>query len=238
MIQQLKRSIVRAAYDAKEGHIASAFSVLDILWVLHNVVMGPDDVFILSKGHASLALYAILGFDLADFASYKSPLGGHPSRNELPRVTASTGSLGHGLPMAVGIALARKIKGRIGRVFCLVGDGECNEGSIWESLLLAKQHKLDNLTIIVDNNHSTNRALRLGDLTSKFQSFGFWVKQSDGHDQAELQRKLFMMYYSFPTVVVANTIKGKGCKRMENNPEWHHRAPNLEELNEILAELS
>ena len=238
MIQELKRKIVLAAYAAKEGHIASAFSILDILYVLYTEVMQPEDRFILSKGHASLALYAVLGSDLTDFGKYDSLLGGHPDRNKVPGVVASTGSLGHGLPMAVGIALARKIKSESGRVFCLVGDGECNEGSVWESILLASQHDLDNLTVIVDNNHSTDRSVNLTFLGPRFGSFGFAVSTVDGHDHAKLQKHLNEAFTRIPRVVIADTVKGKGCARMENNPEWHHKFPNSEELTEILAELS
>ena len=239
MINELKRRIVTAAYLAKEGHIASAFSVLDILFVLYTEVMRPEDCFILSKGHASLALYSIIARDdLKTFCRFDGALGGHPDRNKVPGVVASTGSLGHGLPMAVGIALARKIKNQAGRIFCLVGDGECNEGSVWESLLLANEHELDNLTVIIDNNRSTDRAIDLSCLEEKFRAFGFGTGAIDGHNHEELRSRLSVAHSRIPLAVVAKTIKGKGCKRMENNPEWHHKAPNREELNEILEELS
>ena len=238
MINDLKQKIVLAAYRAEEGHIASAFSILDILWVLYKEILHPEDRFILSKGHASLALYAILGLDMSDFCKYDSLLGGHPDRNKVPGVVASTGSLGHGLPMAAGVALARKIKGVPGRVFCLVGDGECNEGSVWESLLLASHHELDNLSVIVDYNHSTDRSLRLDNIEAKFRSFDFGISRLDGHDHNMLGKFLSSSFSGSPIVIIADTIKGHGCKRMENDPAWHHRVPNEMELAEIMMELS
>jgi transketolase len=174
-INELKKQIVLAAHAAGSGHIPSAFSILDIVWTLYDKILKPEDRFILSKGHGCLALYAVLvekGYfpkeQLMTFAKHDSILGGHPDRNKIPGVIASTGSLGHGLPMAVGVALAKKIKKQPGRVFCLVGDGEMNEGSCWEACLLAAHHKLDNLIIFVDYNYSTDRALTLDNLKDKF----------------------------------------------------------------------
>jgi len=200
---------------------------------------------VLSKGHASLALYAVLAakgfFDpklLETFAKPSSILGGHPDRNKVPGVEASTGSLGHGLPAAVGKALARKIQQKPGRIFCLVGDGECNEGSIWEACLLAAHHKLANLCLIVDYNHSTDRALSLEGLALKFQAFGFDTTYISGHNPRDIEIALQHQHLKKPTAVIAETTKGYGCQRMENNPEWHHRIPNAKELEEILAELT
>jgi transketolase len=254
MLRDLRKQIVLAACGAGEGHIPSAFSVLDIIWVLYDKVLKYDparpkwedrDRFVLSKGHASLALYAVLAakgfFDpklLETFAKPGSILGGHPDWNKVPGVEASTGSLGHGLPVAVGKALARKIQQKPGRVFCLVGDGECNEGSIWEACLLAAHHKLDNLCLIVDYNHSTDRALRLEGLALKFHAFGFDTTHIVGHNPCDIEAALRHQCLEKPTAVVAETTKGYGCKRMENSPEWHHRVPNAKELEEILAELT
>ena len=254
MLKDLKKQIVLAAYSAGEGHIPSAFSVLDIIWVLYDRILKYDparpkwedrDRFVLSKGHASLALYAVLAakgfFDpklLETFAKSDSILGGHPDRNKVPGVEASTGSLGHGLPVAVGKALALKIQKNPGRVFCLVGDGECNEGSVWEACLLAAHHKLDNLCLIVDYNHSTDRALGLEGLALKFQAFGFDTAWITGHNPHDIGIALQRQCLEKPTAVVAETTKGYGCQRMENAPEWHHRAPNTKELEEILTELT
>lgn len=239
----LKRQIVQMAYDAGEGHIPSALSILDLIWVLYNKITTPDDRFVLSKGHGCLALYVVLaekGFitpeQLATFAKRDSILGGHPDRNKVPGVLCSTGSLGHGLPQAVGLALGKKIKGESGRVFCLVGDGECNEGSIWEAAMLASHHKLNNLTVIVDYNRSTDRALDISSIHDKFWAFGFFPPSINGHNHDEIVRVMTYDSGKRPTAVIANTVKGYGCKRMQD-PSWHHRAPNEMELVEIMKEL-
>lgn len=253
-INKMKRQIVLAAQAACEGHVPSAFSILDILWVLYDQVMKCDasksntlefDRFVLSKGHASLALYAVLAeknYFSADhlntFCKYDSMLGGHPDSNKIEAVEASTGSLGHGLPIAVGISLGSKISKNENRIFCLIGDGECNEGTVWESALLAAQHKLSNLCCIVDYNHSTDRAIELGDLAGKFVSFGWEVLAIDGHDHDAIYRALNYRPKNQPLVIIADTIKGYGVKRMENEPAWHHRSPNSEELASIIEELA
>ena len=200
---------------------------------------------ILSKGHASLALYAVLAEKqffpveaLDTFSRHDSMLGGHPDRNKVPGVEASTGSLGHGFPMAVGVALALRLKNNDRSVFCLVGDGECNEGSIWETCLLAAHHRLNKLCCIVDFNHSTDRALDLGDLEAKFRSMSFSTAVVDGHDQNELAKFLSAVSTHQPRAVIARTIKGKGCRDMENNPAWHHRAPSLDEMTSFASELA
>jgi transketolase len=252
--RDLRILILRAASTAGEGHIASAFSILDILWVLYGQVLRHDprrpddesrDRFVLSKGHASLGLYAILGAhgyfpldELPSFASKASRFGGHPDCLKVPGVEASTGSLGHGMPMAVGRALALKAKKSDSRVFCLIGDGECNEGTIWESALLAAHHQLSRLICIVDFNHSGDRALGLGDLEAKFRSFGWNVMVVDGHDHAQLEKALKIVSEKKPTVLIANTTKGKGCKEMEGNPAWHHKAPTKEELENLLLQVT
>lgn len=254
IIKRMKLNIVIAAAKAGEGHIASAFSVLDILWVLYYRVLKIDpqrpyvddrDRFILSKGHASLGLYAVLlekgfwpGCPLDGFAAFDSRFGGHPDRKKLPGVEASTGSLGHGFPMAVGIALGLKIRNIPSQVYALVGDGEANEGTVWESALLAAHHRLGNLCCIVDYNHSTDRALSMGDFKRKFEAFGWEAVEIDGHDHTQLQEVLIRTPGQIPLAVVAMTVKGKGCRRMENEPAWHHRAPKPDELTAILEELT
>lgn len=252
-LNQLKKIIVESAYRADEGHIASAFSILDILWVLYDRILkiNPTDSenenrdrFILSKGHASLGLYAILsnrGFfpfaELDNFGKYNRILGGHPDYRKIPGVEASTGSLGHGFPMAVGIALGMKIKKSNNKVFCLIGDGECNEGTIWESAMLAPHHKLDNLTCIVDHNHSTDRALIVDDLIEKFKSFGWEVVSVDGHDHEKIFEAINKRTMNKPKMIIAKTVKGCGSKTMENNPAWHHKSPDQKELKIIFEEL-
>lgn len=253
IIKRLKREIVSATLKTKEGHIPSGLSILDILWVLYDKVLDitpqnfgdlDRDHFILSKGHGALALYAVLaekGFlrkdELSGFATYNSPLGGHPDSNKISGVEASTGSLGHGMPMALGMALGMRIR-RIGhRVFVLIGDGECNEGSIWESALLASHHRLNNVTCIVDYNHSTDRALVLGDLAYKFESFGWRSVKVDGHDHRKLLDSFAVRDEKRPVAVVAETVKGNGITLMENNPAWHHRSPTKDELDAITKDL-
>jgi len=253
VVNRLRRHIVLATLSIGDGHIASSFSILDILWVLYERVLRIEpwnpkndtrDRFILSKGHGALALYAVLsekGFfpasELERFAAFDSTLGGHPDCNKVPGIEASTGSLGHGLPMGVGMAMGMRIRKIDRHVFVLVGDGECNEGSIWESVLLAAHHRLSNLTCIVDYNHSTDRALLLGDIASKFAAFGWATVSIDGHDHDAINDALVRSSTNRPIAIIAETVKGHGCKRMENNPAWHHRAPAQDELSAILEEL-
>ncbi len=253
-IQDMKKKILEMSYNSREGHIASSFSILDILWVLYNDILNYNikntkdpnrDMFILSKGHASLGLYVILaekGFfkrELLDtFCKYNSILGGHPNRIKTPGVEASTGSLGHGMPIATGIALGFKIQNKKQKVFTLIGDGECNEGTIWESALLARQHKLDNLCCIVDNNLSTERALSINNIAEKFKSFGWKCLTIDGHNHKEIKKALKTKTVGKPLVIIANTTKGFGLKIMENNPEWHHKSPNKDEFEMLSKELS
>lgn len=250
----LKKKILEVSAKANEGHIASAFSIMDILWVLYDKILSVNpkkpndpsrDIFILSKGQASLGLYAILaekGYfnkkTLESFCEYNSILGGHPDRNKVPGVEASTGSLGHGMPIAVGVALGFKIKDKKQKIFVLIGDGECNEGTIWESALLASHYKLDNLCCIIDYNHSTDRALLIGSIEDKFRSFGWKCLSIDGHNHKEIEKALKTKHINQPLAIITNTIKGFGAKMMENNPAWHHRSPNQEELEILMKELS
>ena len=252
-LKKLKQIIMRASAKSGEGHIPSAFSVLDILWVLYDKVLQIDpknpratdrDFFILSKGHASLALYAVLaekGFfspsELENFGKFDSMLGGHPDRNKVPGVEASTGSLGHGFPISIGIAMGLKIRRSVRKVFVLIGDGECNEGTVWESALLASHHNLSNLRCIVDYNHSTDRALAMGDIAEKFKSLGWNTCAINGHNHKEIHNSLIKKSDK-PMAIIANTIKGYGAKSMENNPAWHHKSPSPEEFNVLLEEMS
>lgn len=217
-IKKLRNRILEVALRDGMGHIPSALSILDIIWVLYDRVMTKDDQFILSKGHGVMALYAVL--EEKGLLDWSAKLWGHPKRGGA--VMASTGSLGHGLPMAIGLAKAKKIKGEPGRVFCLIGDGECNEGSIWESAMLASHHKLNNLVVIVDQNESSERALSTGNLGMKFISFGWHSNVINGHHYPMLFNSL-VEGSDRPFCIVAETIKGNGIPMMENNPEWHNR---------------
>lgn len=253
-VTTLRKRIVEISAKAREGHIPSALSILDILTVLYDKVLRFDpgrpeweerDRFILSKGHGSLALYTILaekGFfaaaELEAFGKYNSILGGHPDRTKIPGVEVSSGSLGHGFPIAVGMALGLKMKNNTSsKVFVLIGDGEANEGSVWEAALLAAHHSLTNLYCIVDNNHSTDRALAMGDIAAKFSAFGWDTQTINGHNQAEILPALLTKTTDKPLAVIANCIKGHGCKIMENNPAWHHRVPSVNESKLILEDM-
>ena len=250
-LTDLRKLIITASSLAHEGHVPSAFSILEILYVIyvvipakHKSVTLKDFDFILSKGHGSLALYAALTASghideswVQDFCKDQSNFGGHPDRNKVSGVVASTGSLGHGLPITIGRILANRQKNLKQRSFCLVGDGELNEGSSWESLMLAENFKLNELCLIVDNNKSTTRAVTAFNLEEKFKSFGFQVFVIDGHDLIELEKTLTMPLSQTPIAVIANTIKGKGLQEMENSFEWHHRSPNKNELAIFLEEL-
>ena len=250
MKNKLIEEIVRIAHKANEGHIGSSLSILDILFVLYNDILNIDSIrnnnldrdrFILSKGHASLGLFVILAKfnlleeDVFNFCEFDSSLGGHPC-DKLKFVESSTGSLGHGLPIAVGIALSNKIQNFNSSVYTLIGDGEANEGTIWESALLASHHKLNNLFCIMDHNHSGDRALNIDSIIDKFNSFGWNCLEVDGHNHIELIKSLSGKYDK-PTFILANTTKGKGIDFMENNPEWHHKAPTDEQLKEIIDKL-
>lgn len=253
-LRVLRRMIIETSAAAGEGHIPSAFSILDLLWVLYDGILRIDprdprrddrDRFILSKGHGSLGLYAVLadkGFfpvaALADFAKFGSAFGGHPDCTKLPGIEASTGSLGHGFPMAVGCAMGLRIRGLRARVYCLIGDGEANEGSIWEAAMLAAHHRLANLFCIVDYNHSTDRALALGDMGAKFAAFGWVVRNVDGHDHAAIRRHLAPGSGDAPICLVAHTVKGFGCPPIENQPAWHHRIPTPAEAAELVRSLA
>ncbi|MFA6106287.1 MAG: transketolase [Patescibacteria group bacterium] len=254
-IIDLKKIILKTVHSKKEGHIPSAFSILDIMFALYDRVLridpknpnAPDrDRFILSKGHASIGLFAILAnkgfFDFSEFenfAAYDSKLGGHPDCNKVPGVEASTGSLGHGMPIAVGVALGEKIKKSDVKVYTIIGDGESNEGTIWEAALLAGHHKLDNLTCIVDYNHSTDPAIKVHDFTEKFKAFGWESFEADGHDQEALYQAFMKDPGGRPKAIIANTVKGRGIKKIESDMlAWHHKMPNDEELDEFLGELN
>ena len=245
--KDLRRKILEVSHKAKSGHIASAFSIVEIVDLLFKKVLNDEDQFILSKGHGSLALYAVLwnngiitDTDFNSFCEYNSILGGHPDRNKVPKVAASTGSLGHGFPIAAGIAFSMKTLGKNGKVYCIVGDGECNEGSIWETALLADNLKLDNLICIVDNNGSQVRSIPTNNIIEKFKSFGFkTIHVTNGHDVECIERAINeSKNFSIPTCIICDTIKGYGVKDIENDMfSWHHRSPNNTELESFISEI-
>ena len=245
---KLRKNILQASFKAQSGHIPSAFSILEIIYVLYKYHLTNDEVFVLSKGHGCLALYAVfleMGFiteeEFYSFSEYDSILGGHPHRGKHEKIYASTGSLGHGLPICVGSALAKKLNGSKEKVYCLLGDGECNEGSVWESVMLADNLRLNNLICIVDNNRSQTRSMPTRDLELKFQSFGWMViSVADGNDLDSVCRAIVAakQQVATPVCIVCNTVKGKGIADMENNMfAWHHGPPNEEQFKKFCEEL-
>lgn len=256
----IRRASLRMAHAARLGHPGGDLSAADILATLffHTLRVDPGnprdparDRFILSKGHAAAALYATLaeaGFfpreDLDTFMRPLSRLSGHPDRNKVPGVEANTGPLGHGLPIAVGAALAAKMSRAEWRTFVLTGDGELQEGSNWEANMAASQFGLDNLTAIVDRNRlqqgdGTERTVALEPLADRWRSFGWAVVDVDGHDHAALARTFdsLPLEAGRPSCVIARTVKGRGVSFMEDRVEWHHRVPTAAELHLALKEL-
>ena len=247
--------------DAGAGHVGGDMSCADILAVLYFGVLKtsprrPDDPgrdrFILSKGHCAGALYTTLaaaGFfpdaTLAEFMAPGGRLNGHPNRTETPGVETNTGPLGHGLPVAVGAALAAKMRGEFWRTFVLVGDGELQEGSNWEAAMAAAHFGLDNLTVIVDRNGlqqgaATEATNALDPLTDKWRAFGWETAEADGHDVVALQAALsgVPFHAGRPGCLIARTVKGRGVSFMENKAEWHHKVPNPAEREQAARELS
>lgn len=260
LARRIRMRCVEMTGRANASHIGSALSTADILAVLYGKVLRfdpkrPDwperDRFILSKGHACTALYGVLAemdyFPLADLETFYqngSPLAGHATHKNMPGVEVSTGSLGHGLPLATGMALAAKRDGQTRRVFCMLSDGECDEGSTWEAALFAPHHSLDNLIVIVDYNkiQSLGRVedvIDLEPLAQKWQAFGWGVREINGHDLAAVDGALTNLPSEAgkPTCVVAHTVKGKGVSFMEDKLLWHYRAPLGDLMNQALTEL-
>lgn len=251
---ELRRTILETALNAGKGHIPPALSWVEIAVALYyggvlNWKGGEDrDRFLLSKGHGCLGLYAILqdlGFigahDLAQFARSGALLAGHPD-TAIPGIDACSGSLGHGLGVGAGMALSAKLSGKSWRTFVVLGDGELNEGSIWEAAIFAGHHLLSNLTAIIDCNRLcsanwTRDVLDLGDLRRKFNSFGWAVEYCNGHNIVELTDALRAIHDQ-PKVIIAETIKGKGIPYMEASTSWHHRIPKGDEIEQARRALA
>lgn len=250
--RRLRRLVLETVIATGEGHIGAALSAADFLTALyfHTLRLAPEeprhpdrDRFILSKGHASLALYAALalrGFfpriELKTAGTLGSRLGGHPDRDKVPGVEASTGSLGHGIGLSVGMAFAARETGQSHRVFCLIGDGESQEGSVWEAAMAASQLGLDNLTVLVDHNGQQgmgpiNPTVDGCSLAAKFQAFGWEATECDGNDLGAILPLINRQPFATgrPRVIIGHTVKGRGITYMENVPIWHYRAPNPEE---------
>ena len=257
--KKIRKVSLEMVHRSNASHIGSALSVADILAVLYNNILNYDsnnpnweerDKLILSKGHSCVSLYAVLGlknfFDIELLKTYGkngSNFMNHIS-HKVPGVEFSTGSLGHGLPYAVGIALGNKLKKIDSKVYVILGDGEVAEGSNWEALLFASHNKLDNLVVIIDNNNlqsltTVDETLSLEPYDKKFLSFGCNVVKVDGHDHEQLNKVFsFNNPYLKPNVVIAKTIKGKGVSYMENEVKWHYKSPNTQELLIAIKEIN
>jgi transketolase len=220
-------------FESGAGHIGGNLSCLDLLLVIHHQVLSPSDGFVLSKGHAAGAFYVTLWSggklndqDLTSFHSDSTVLSGHPPASGIDEVLFATGSLGHGLSLSAGLALAKRLKAESGRVFCLTSDGEWNEGSTWEALIFARHHQLNNLTVLVDLNGlqglgRTREVANLDPLAAKFRAFGVPVMEIDGHDAGAIRQALASAEVEL-AVIVARTRKGCGVSFMEDRMEWHY----------------
>ncbi len=273
---EIRIKLVEMSHHAKAAHLGSSLSCVDILTALYfgNILSidpknpkNPDrDRFILSKGHAASALYATLAYRgffsetlLDTYGSAGSLLEEHPGPALLAGIEAATGSLGHGLSIGTGMALAGKINNKPYKVVVLISDGECNEGSVWEAALFASKHNLNNLTVIVDFNkwQATGRScevMSLEPLKDKWQAFGFNAVEADGHNISQLTQIMkpasslkqseydsltsYNSLISKPTAVIAHTVKGKGISFMEDDNNWHYRIPNIDELERAKNELN
>jgi len=256
---EYRRTILRIIKQARAGHTGGDLSSVDILNVLYNNVLNVSpatfadpnrDRYVQSKGHCVEALYAVLadrGFfateELDTVGKYQSSFIGHPTRS-VPGIEQNTGALGHGLAVAVGMALAAKLDGRSYRAFTLLGDGELDEGSNWEASLAASHYHLDNLIVIIDRNGlqitgPTEKINPLEPLADKFRAFGYAVREVDGNDTQALMELFDQIPFETgkPNLVLAHTVKGKGISFIENSQKWHHRVPSDEEYDSALHEL-
>ena len=258
--KEIRKDVLEQVYNAKSGHPGGALSIVDILTVLYFNQMNIDplkphdenrDRLVLSKGHATAALYAVLaekGYfpkeDLKQFRKADGYLQGHPDMKHTPGVDMTTGSLGQGLSAANGMAMMSKIDKKGLRVYCIVGDGEIEEGQIWEAAMTSSKYKLDNLCVVVDNNNlqidgTIDEVMSSYPIDEKFKSFGFNVINIDGHDYEHLIHAFDSAKEckGKPTAIIAKTIKGKGVSFMENKAEWHGKAPSDEEYQQAIQEL-
>lgn len=237
--KDIRRKSLDLAIKHQDSHLASSFSTVEILVALYEKILGDDDKFILSKGHGCISFYIVL-----QEKGLNPFISGHPDIDPENGIACTTGSLGHGLPIGMGMAFARKIKKTEGRIFVLLGDGECQEGTIWESLNLARKYKLDNLVIIVDHNglqalDSIHEIIDECQLCEKFMAFGVRTIETDGHDFHALLDSLDEKNIEpgKTTAIIAHTIKGRGLSFMEEKPEWHSRIPAGDLLKQAYDEL-
>lgn len=248
--KEVRKDILFEVYNANSGHVGGALSCADILVAIYFNLINEGDKIVLSKGHASAALYAVLaekGFfpkdELATFRKINSRLQGHPSYVKTPGIDASSGSLGQGLSVANGIALSFKLDKKSNHVYAILGDGEIQEGQIWEALMTANHYKLNNLIAFLDYNKlqidgTNEEVMKVAPVKEKFEAFGFFVQEIDGHDFEKIIWAVKnAKKQSKPSIIIANTIKGKGVSFMENKCEWHGKAPKKEEYEMAISEL-
>ena len=258
--KEIRRDIIEQVYRASSGHPGGSLSIADIMAVLYFDELNIDeknpkweerDRLVLSKGHCSPALYGALaerGFfekeDLKGFRNINSKLQGHPNMNDVPGVDMSSGSLGQGLSVANGMAISGKLDNKNYRVYCILGDGEIEEGQIWEAAMASNKYKLDNLCVIVDNNNlqidgTIEEVMSSYPIDEKFKSFGFQIINIDGNDIEEIIKAFDVAknVKGKPTCIIAKTVKGKGVSFMENKVEWHGKAPNEEQYKKAMEEL-
>ena len=258
--KNIRRGIIEAVYNGQSGHPGGSLSIADIMTVLYFYEMNIDpqnpkdenrDRLVLSKGHCAPALYSALanrGYfnieELKTLRNIESRLQGHPDMNKIPGVDMTTGSLGQGLSAANGMAIAGKLDNKDYRVYCIMGDGEIEEGQVWESAMASSKYKLDNLCVIVDNNNlqidgTIEEVMSSYPIDEKFKSFGFQVINIDGHNLQEIIDAFDVArnIKDKPVCIIAKTIKGKGVSFMENKAEWHGKAPNKEQYEQAIEEL-
>lgn len=246
----IRKKFLQMHHRVKAGHIGTGLSCIEMLAFLHRSWLRPEDKFILSKGHGASSLYATLHHygvltdaELDTYYQDGTLLPAHPAPNAFPAIPAATGSLGHGLPIAAGIAFAQKNLHKTGaRVAALLSDGECNEGSVWEAVLFAGHHHLTNLLVLVDANGlqgfgSTKDVLDMEPMVAKWESFGFAAREIDGHDFDQLREASSTPHATRPTVIIARTSKGKGVSFMEGKMEWHYLPMSDAHYAQALADL-
>jgi len=233
---ELRIKTLDLAVKEKEGHLGGSFSEIEILVSLYDQILKPEDKFILSKGHACYPLYIILRKK-----GYTPKILGHPDIDIENGIYCTTGSLGHGFPIGTGMAFARKKTDKKGNIYVLMGDGECQEGTTWETIPIAVKYKLDNLTVIVDNNkiQALDKIKDVSPMNLKkiFKSFGCYVNEINGHDFSELIPALEYRELGKPNIIIANTIKGKGISYMEGDPKWHGRKITFKRVEKAYEEL-
>ncbi len=247
---EVRKDILYQVYEAQSGHPGGALSCADILTAIYFETKEEGDRVILSKGHASAALYAILAEhgdilkdELKTFRKYGSRLQGHPSSKALDKVDVSSGSLGQGLSIANGIAMAYKLDKKSNNVYVILGDGEIQEGQVWEAAMSASHYKLNNVIAFLDYNKlqidgANDDVMKVKPVDKKFKAFGWDVQEIDGHDFNQIVEAINNAKKSRkPSMIIANTIKGKGVSFMENNFEWHGKAPNEEQYLKAISEL-